>query len=95
MEHIEKNIYKFVKLYEIVLEDNNFELLTPRYLKNFKTLVYLAGFICNHFHIEKIKIYDEDLLNYKEEIEKFHYDSIENYNKIVYDDDIQNIISNL
>ncbi len=95
MEHIKENIEKFVKLYEIVSEDSNCELLTPRYLNNFKTIVYLAGFIYNLFQIEKIEIYDEELLNYKSEIEKFHFDSIENYNKIVYDDVIQKILYEL
>lgn len=95
MEHIEENIAKFIKLYDLVLEDSDYELLTPRYLNNFKTLVYLAGFIYNLFQIEKIEICDEELLNYKAEIEKFHLDSIENYNKIVYDDIIQKILYDL
>jgi hypothetical protein len=95
MEHINQNINKFEKLYEIVLEDTNYTLLTPKYLKNLKSLIYLAGFIYNHFQLYKIEIYDEDLLNYKIEIEKFHLDSIDEYNRIVYDNDIQEIISSL
>ena len=77
MEHIQKNVEKFEKLYEIVLEQSNYTLLTPEYLKNFKTLIYLAGFIYNHFQLYKTDIYDEEILNYKTEIENFHFDSIE------------------
>jgi len=95
MEHIQKNIEKFEKLYEIVLENSNNTLLTPKYLKNLKSLIYLAGFIYNHFQLYKTEIYDEDLLNYKTEIEKFHLDSIEEYRNIVYDNDIQETLISL
>ena len=95
MEHINQNINKFEKLYEIVLEQSNYMLLTPKYLKSLKALIYLAGFIYNHFQLYKIEIYDEETLNYKIEIEKFHLDSIDEYNRIVYDNDIQEIISSL
>jgi hypothetical protein len=95
MEYINQNINKFEKLYKIVLEQSNYTLLTPKYLKSLKALIYLAGFIYNHFQIENPEIYDEDLLNYKIEIEKFHLDSIDEYNRIVYDNDIHEIISSL
>ena len=95
MEHIKQNIYKFVKLYEIVLEYSKYELLTPKYLKSLKALVYLAGFTYNLFQLEKIEFNDEDLINYKTEIEKFHFDSIDEYNNITYDDEINEIISSL
>jgi hypothetical protein len=95
MEHIHKNIEKFEKLYEIVLENRNCNLLTPKYLKNFKALIYLAGFIYNHFQLYKTEIYDEEILNYKKEIEKFHLDSIEDYKRIIYDNDIQEILISL
>lgn len=95
MKHIEENIKKFEKLYEIVLEQSNYTLLTPKYLKNFKALVYLAGFIYNLFVLEKLDIYDDELLNYKDEIEKFHFDSIDQYKNIVYDNDIHEILTSL
>ena len=95
MEHIHKNIEKFEKLYEIVLENTDRSLLTPKYLKNYKALIYLAGFIYNHFQLYKTEIYDEEILNYKKEIEKFHLDSIEDYKRIIYDNDIQEILISL
>jgi hypothetical protein len=95
MDHIKQNIDKFVKLYEIVLEYSKYELLTPKYIKSLKALIYLAGFIYNLFQLEKVEFKDEDLINYKTEIEKFHLDSIDDYKRITYDDEIHEIISSL
>jgi hypothetical protein len=95
MKYIKENILKFEKLYYIVEEHNNYELLTPNYFKYLKTLIYFSGFINNLFLLEKNEIYEDDILHYKNEIEKFYQDSIEIYTTIKYDNEIQEIIFNL
>jgi hypothetical protein len=95
MNYIQENINKFEKLYEIVLKDSNSELLTPYYFKKLNALVYLSGFIHNYFKLDDSCIYNEELLNYKKEIDKFHYDSIEIYNTLSYNNEIEEIILNL
>jgi hypothetical protein len=95
MFHIKQNIKKFEKLYEIVYEYKNSELLTPDYFKYFKALIYLSGFIHNLFELYKVEIEDEEILDYKNEIEKFYNDSIEIYSSLTYNNEIHEIISNL
>jgi hypothetical protein len=95
IEYIKENVEKFEKLYEIVLEEKKFVLLTPNYFKKIKTLIYLSGFLYNLFQLEDIKIFNEEMLDYKEEIENFHNDSIDIYNTLLYDNEIEEVISSL